>query len=232
MMKQLNVVHMDAYTQERVFSPRSREEAEDARVSLQDVQLMAQILGIAQLLCEEGLEGIARLCNEIKYLTQERASLLLGRRIKKVPSATCLSISVQFGQSIYGTLCVTSDFLHPERPALSLPIAQLLAQVCGWLLHTFEQSIFLQGQCKKLEYYVHGPLTRREHEVLSLICRGYNRGQIADELCIAPATVGKHLQHIYEQLGVHSEHDALLAAYVTGIFSPVGQSEMTEQNAR
>ena len=61
-----------------------------------------------------------------------------------------------------------------------------------------------------------------------LLCRGYNRREIADILCIALATVGKHLQHIYEQLGVHSEHDAILAAYQIGLFSLVNQRELFE----
>jgi DNA-binding NarL/FixJ family response regulator len=62
-------------------------------------------------------------------------------------------------------------------------------------------------------------LTKREREVLALMCRGYNQEAIADLLCISPATVGKHRQHIYEQLGVHCERDALLVAYQTGLFS-------------
>lgn len=56
-----------------------------------------------------------------------------------------------------------------------------------------------------------------------LMCLGHDQKSIADKLYISPATVGKHRQHIYEQLGVHNEHDALLAAYHLGFFSILEQ---------
>jgi DNA-binding NarL/FixJ family response regulator len=71
------------------------------------------------------------------------------------------------------------------------------------------------------------PLTKREKEVLELMFRGRNQEEIADQLCIAPATVNKHRQHIYERLGVHNERDALLAAYHIGILSLL--DNLTEQ---
>jgi DNA-binding CsgD family transcriptional regulator len=47
-------------------------------------------------------------------------------------------------------------------------------------------------------------LTTREREVLESVARGQANGQIALELGIAPATVAKHLEHVYEKLGVAS----------------------------
>ncbi|MBA2678504.1 MAG: response regulator transcription factor, partial [Ktedonobacteraceae bacterium] len=69
----------------------------------------------------------------------------------------------------------------------------------------------------------YGTLTKREREVLMLMCLGHDQKTIADRLCISPTTVGKHRQHIYEQLNVHNEHDALLAAYHLGFFSILEQ---------
>ena len=68
--------------------------------------------------------------------------------------------------------------------------------------------------------------TRREREVLDLMCRGNNQDAIAEKLCVSPATVGKHRQHIYEQLGVHCERDAILVAYQAGLF-PVSFPRMS-----
>jgi DNA-binding CsgD family transcriptional regulator len=53
------------------------------------------------------------------------------------------------------------------------------------------------------------------------MCRGDDQTAIARALSIAPATVRKHRQHIYEQLGVHNQHDAFLMAYQMGLFSPL-----------
>jgi DNA-binding CsgD family transcriptional regulator len=52
-------------------------------------------------------------------------------------------------------------------------------------------------------------LTGREAEVLLLACRGASDDAIADELGMSPGTVGKHLQHAYDRLGVHSRSEAL-----------------------
>lgn len=191
--------------------------------SVEDVQLVTHLLSLGQMLCEQIKCDVSRLCKEVKYVTQGRAQLCFGRKGSmkgvQLPANTLLTLPVQFGYQVYGVLCVASDPLHLEELALSLPVAQLLAQTCSWLLYTMEQSAFIRGQCQQLDFQVHGPLTRREREVLALMCQGYSQEAIADILSIAPATVGKHRQHIYEQLGVHCERDALLAAYHTGFFS-------------
>ena len=49
-----------------------------------------------------------------------------------------------------------------------------------------------------------GPLTPRELEVLSWLERGKTNADIAAILNIRPATVGKHLEHIYPKLGVEN----------------------------
>lgn len=203
----------------------SKMDSEYAPEHLEDLQMIAHLLSMGQALCTQTQNGVDRLCDEVKRITCEQAQLCLGRQrtIKRgdLPSTTSLSLPVQFGHIIYGTLCVTFDPVHTEQPAMRPFIAKLLAQVCGWLLYTLEQTSFLQGQCQQLDYRVQGPLTKRERQVLSLMCHGNSQDAIAEALCISPATVGKHRQHIYEQLGVHNEHDAVLVAYQIGLFSPI-----------
>jgi DNA-binding CsgD family transcriptional regulator len=192
---------------------------------LEELQMVIHLLNVGQALCTQTQSGVDRLCDEVKRITCEQAQLCLGRQrtVKRgeLPSTTLLPLPVQFGHIIYGTLCITFDPVHTEQPAIRPLMAKLLAQVCGWLLYTLEQTSFLQGQCQQLDYQVQGPLTKRERQVLSLMCHGNSQDAIAETLCISPATVGKHRQHIYEQLGVHNEHDAVLVAYQIGLFSPI-----------
>jgi DNA-binding CsgD family transcriptional regulator len=54
-------------------------------------------------------------------------------------------------------------------------------------------------------------LTPREQQVLEWVAEGKTNAQIARILVVAPATVGKHLEHIYEKLGVRRRTAA--AAY-------------------
>ncbi len=57
-------------------------------------------------------------------------------------------------------------------------------------------------------------ISRRESEVLELLCEGYNYKSIASSLFISPNTVRFHLKNIYRKLHVNSRHEAVLK--VTG----------------
>jgi DNA-binding NarL/FixJ family response regulator len=58
----------------------------------------------------------------------------------------------------------------------------------------------------------HVGLTAREQEVLELLCDGLHEAAIAELLVITPRTVGKHLEHIFTKLGVHTRAQAVAAA--------------------
>jgi DNA-binding NarL/FixJ family response regulator len=59
-------------------------------------------------------------------------------------------------------------------------------------------------------------LTPREMEVLSLLARGLDPTEIANELVISPKTVASHLQSVMAKLGVHSRAHAVARAYEDG----------------
>jgi DNA-binding CsgD family transcriptional regulator len=52
-------------------------------------------------------------------------------------------------------------------------------------------------------------LTTREHEVLELVAGGRTNAEVARILWISPGTVRKHLENIYEKLGVHTRTAAV-----------------------
>jgi DNA-binding CsgD family transcriptional regulator len=141
----------------------------------------------------------------------------LGRRVQ-LPSETHSHFPLRFGEVVYGTLCVMKQIDHPDVPAFPLNLAAYLALSCGWLLYTCEQSMFVWSYHRP-EFSTQGSLTKREREVLTLMCRGYQVEEIARMLTITTATVIKHKQHIYEQLGVHNVRDALHASYHSGLVS-------------
>ena len=53
-------------------------------------------------------------------------------------------------------------------------------------------------------------LSKRETEVLDLLCEGFNYRSIASALFISPNTVRFHLKNIYRKLRVNSRHEAVL----------------------
>jgi DNA-binding CsgD family transcriptional regulator len=54
-------------------------------------------------------------------------------------------------------------------------------------------------------------LTARERDVLELLSEGLTNAEIARQLWIAPGTVRRHLEHIYDKLGVHTRTAAARA---------------------
>lgn len=53
-------------------------------------------------------------------------------------------------------------------------------------------------------------LTRREHEILGLLAKGYFYKEIADQLAISLSTVRAHLHTVYEKLHVQSRTEAVV----------------------
>ncbi|HZV35935.1 MAG TPA: response regulator transcription factor [Verrucomicrobiae bacterium] len=53
-------------------------------------------------------------------------------------------------------------------------------------------------------------LTKREHEILTQLAKGYQYKEIADSLGITLLTVRTHIHHIYEKLHVRSRTEAVV----------------------
>ena len=58
---------------------------------------------------------------------------------------------------------------------------------------------------------VHSPLTKREWEVLDLICQGRTTDEIADFFVVSIETIRSHIKHILQKLGVNSRAEAVAA---------------------
>jgi two-component system nitrate/nitrite response regulator NarL len=71
----------------------------------------------------------------------------------------------------------------------------------------------LQVRTRPLPGTVQSTLTRRELEVLRLLAQGLTQHEIAGRLEIKPKTVGTHIEHVLQKLGVHSRAQAVALAY-------------------
>jgi ATP/maltotriose-dependent transcriptional regulator MalT len=69
-----------------------------------------------------------------------------------------------------------------------------------------ERSILLRSSLERLG------LTSRETEVLFWMIRGYDNGQIANQLGIHFCTVRKHVENIFPKLGVSHRSAAIVRA--------------------
>jgi DNA-binding CsgD family transcriptional regulator len=61
-------------------------------------------------------------------------------------------------------------------------------------------------------------LTEREAEIASLMCQGLRNGDVAKKLFISEYTVGNHVKHIFEKLGINSRTG--LIQYIVGLQDP------------
>ena len=62
-----------------------------------------------------------------------------------------------------------------------------------------------------------GALTPRQRELIALVARGLSNREIAAELFLAPGTVRKHLENIFERLGVSSRLAAVALMFPDGL---------------
>jgi DNA-binding CsgD family transcriptional regulator len=76
----------------------------------------------------------------------------------------------------------------------------------GYLLLKSSRAELRAAQLARL------PVTEREREVLTLVAAGRTNGEIAAVLAISARTVQKHLEHIFEKLGVESRTAAAVCA--------------------
>ncbi|MGW7289798.1 response regulator transcription factor [Streptomyces sp. NPDC054847] len=63
-------------------------------------------------------------------------------------------------------------------------------------------------------------VTDREREVLTLIGRGLSNGEIADRLCISPATAKAHVGRLFTKLAARDRVQLVIIAYELGLVSP------------
>jgi DNA-binding NarL/FixJ family response regulator len=82
-----------------------------------------------------------------------------------------------------------------------------------------ELSALIRTHSRRIAQSAPSPqLTARQLEVLHLLATGLNRGEIAERLVLSPKTIGAHVEHIFERLGVHSRAQAVAHAYRDHLF--------------
>ena len=191
------------------------------------VTISNYLLSVSENLCGRRQDVLQRLSQEVAFVTHQKVSLLFhtsnGRQ--QWPKTYGLNVPVRFGNVLYGMLVVyTQDEM--THSALSPSLAQMIASLCGSILYTCELSWFVQESSQKNTLHDYSAVTRvtftrRQWDVLQLICQGYTKEQIIQRLSIAPSTLQKHRQAIYNHLHVNNEHEVPLVAYQIGLYSPL-----------
>jgi HD-GYP domain-containing protein (c-di-GMP phosphodiesterase class II) len=110
---------------------------------------------------------------------------------------------------------------RPYRPALGPGEAQaeLRSEVKEGRLDGDAVDAVLRTAGHRVKRRRDGPagLTAREVEVLRLLARGLSNKEIAEQLVIAPKTVGNHVEHIYSKIDASNRASASLFAMQHGL---------------
>jgi DNA-binding NarL/FixJ family response regulator len=69
-------------------------------------------------------------------------------------------------------------------------------------------------------------LTRRQHEVLTLLVRGYSTHEIADSLFISQYTVRNHIQLIFQKFQVNNRLEAVAYALKNGLLDHINGEDV------
>jgi DNA-binding NarL/FixJ family response regulator len=62
-------------------------------------------------------------------------------------------------------------------------------------------------------------LSEREREVFQLVAEGHSNKEVANVLCVSPATVETHRAHILQKLDLHSTAELVLYAVRRGVIA-------------
>jgi HD-GYP domain-containing protein (c-di-GMP phosphodiesterase class II) len=110
---------------------------------------------------------------------------------------------------------------RPHRPARGAAeaAAELRVEVGAGRLDADAVEAVLAAAGHRVPRRREGPagLTAREVEVLRLVARGLSNKAIAEQLVIAPKTVGNHVEHIYGKIGARNRAAAGLFAMSHGL---------------
>jgi len=101
-----------------------------------------------------------------------------------------------------------NSVLELQRNGSSLRIRRISVGVKRLCCLLLEKDIAVRRQLTAME----SGLTQRETEVLSWLAKGKGNWAIGRILELSPATVRKHLQHIYSKLGVENRTAAAICA--------------------
>ena len=98
-----------------------------------------------------------------------------------------------------------AEWLHRQRA----PASTIIERGTGSLLIEYVPDDLLILEERRRTEDDAAALTPREQQVIALVADGLRNSEIAERLWVSPATVRKHLENIYDKLGVHTRTAAV-----------------------
>jgi DNA-binding CsgD family transcriptional regulator len=156
----------------------------------------------------EAAQARRRAAQSLALLEEADAGLVILDRAGRIEHATPEALRLlpaYFRDYRSGLPEEITLWLLDQRQALSPEPLRVVGEEQSLLVRLVDGALLLE------EERVPPPLTGREREILELVAAGKTNAEIAEAIWIAPGTVRKHLENVYEKLGVHSRTAAVAA---------------------
>ena len=137
--------------------------------------------------------------------------------MKSTPAAKILMLSMHAEETLVRQAMAAGARGYILKNALDLDLAAAVKRVAAGdtvLDPALAQPPALSGERNKR-------LTRRELEVLQLICDGLSNKEIAEKLELSSNTVAVHRANIMNTLGVHKTAELVVYALQNGLVNPL-----------
>jgi two-component system nitrate/nitrite response regulator NarL len=173
-----------------------------------DLAVILEAAGYEVFQAASGDEAIslARTCEASVAILEIPLPLLSGYEV-------CRALKAELGSAI------AVLFLSGQRTEAYDRVAGLLIGGDDYIVKPYASDELLArvrrlvSRTRPLPGVVRSALTPRESEVLRLLAQGLTQQEIAGRLSITPKTVGTHIEHVLQKLGVHSRTQAVALAF-------------------
>ncbi|NBD16756.1 MAG: LuxR family transcriptional regulator [Cyanobacteria bacterium] len=157
---------------------------------------------------------VVTLTGEVQFITQRAEQLLSQYFDRHAPDSLPEPIEHWFQNQISlfaseNTVPSSCLSLHIEQAAKQLLIRLIAEPISGQYLLLLEEQKLPSFSIASLELI---GLTKREAEILFWVAKDKSNAAIAKVLDCGQGTVRKHLEHIYEKLGVQTRTAAVMVA--------------------
>ena len=171
---------------------------------------------------EEAVKLVGDMEPDVVMLDAEEPSAeerkTIERLLKASPTSGVVAVAVQDGSPrlaqellTQGVSAYVDGDASPEDLVAAVRVAARGSREAGNTFLAAPKAV-LAGQERIAKY----GLSQRQLEVLTRAARGFSNRQIAHALCLAEATVKRHLANLYPKMRVHSRSEATRKAFIEG----------------
>jgi len=173
-----------------------------------------QMFDDAARACEQAL-NLARNIETVVLVASAQAITALSRRSDNARALAehSFRLAIEYG-NLDSFVCAYRT--HPHLLAELTKAPELEAPLLTVLARAHDLSLAKQVGVSSSTKLKSWKLTKREHEILSLVARGLTNREIAERLVVAEVTVKVHVRHILRKLAVRSRTEAAIRFAMTG----------------